>query len=120
MDYWRGANKGQEPWATDSFQPRALAACLGEEFKVWVGDVEQWGKLLWYHYNGLKHYIPNYKYDASSVYHLALSAATVVMCAALQEVAPPGSKICDRLLLSQKITNRGERLRAFLSGVATS
>jgi hypothetical protein len=111
IDYWRGVNARTMPWANESLQPLAVARSLGQPFAEWVGDVEQWAELFWNNYNGLKHYIPNYQFDARTVHILALSGITAIACVALQAGAGHSSGICARILGGHRWDSRGRSTR---------
>lgn len=114
IDYWRGINKGRADWAAEKHQPAAVAQSIGPEFAEWVGDVKKWALHYWYHYNGLKHYIPNYAFDPVAVHWLALSGATLMTCVCLKEVCPESDLATTRALNSHRWTNRGSSVRDWL------
>jgi len=114
IDYWRGAKKGQAPWAGEKFQPLAVANSLGKSFEDWVGDREKWANHFWYHYNGLKHFIPNYNFDANAVHRLALSGMTSVTCVALLEASGGQDTAITRALTGHRWASRGGALREWL------
>jgi ApeA N-terminal domain 1 len=118
IDYWRGINKQSEQWAANqTFQPRAVADSIGDPFYSWIGDVDKWASQYWYHYNGLKHYIPNYKFDDESVYHLALSGLTLMTAVALQKTAGDGNEAARIALGGYRWAGRGESIRSWLGSI---
>jgi hypothetical protein len=117
IDYWRGANKGVEDWAKEKFQPLAVGASIGSSFNEWVGDSEKWADHFWYHYNGLKHYIPDYRFNDEAVHWLALSGMVLVTCAAVQEVAAEQGNPSARALNGHRWANRGSAVRDWLETV---
>lgn len=118
IDYWRGANKGLALWAAEKFQPLAVANSLGGSFEEWIGEREKWANHFWYHYNGLKHFIPGYKFDPTAVHWLALSGTTAVTCVALLEASAGQETAVVRALEGHKWMSRGQGVRNWLKSVA--
>lgn len=117
IDTWRGVNarNPDRAWAKDKFQPRAVAGSIGPEFARWVGDVNKWSAYLWYHYNGLKHFIPDYQYDDAAVHWLALSGQCLLTAVALLEAANGNSEVTQRIMNSHRWNGRGRAVREWLS-----
>jgi hypothetical protein len=116
MECWRGLHARSRAWAAEKFQPLAVANSIGPVFKRWIGNADKWARLYWYHYNGLRHHIPNYRYDSEAVQLLALSGQALITCVALQEISDPRApkRAVRQALGNLKAFNEGKRLKAWL------
>jgi hypothetical protein len=100
MEYWVRVHRQKAKWATyrseiDSFA-HALALHMGEPFRKWVGDADEWARHFWDSYNSLKHR-PNETRDPYQLSLLAESGAVLLQCALLNRAGAsrrPAQVIC--------------------------
>lgn len=98
IEYWVASHRRKAGWAhRGANPPEALGHHVGRAFADWVGDIQEWAKVFWSHYNGLKH-DPSFTPDPLAVHALQESAYLVLTADLFNRVA--GSQTPGRRMFS--------------------